>query len=70
MHLHDLANQHNANASREPEAAMTIKELKSGLQRAEARLDEARSDGEWTAANEMVIYWRMLVDDAQQRRAA
>ena len=49
---------------------MTIKELKSGLQRAEARLDEARSDGEWTAANEMVIYWRMLVDDAQQRRAA
>lgn len=49
---------------------MTIEELKQRLRRAEARLDEARTDGEWNAANEMVTYWRTLVDDAQQRRAA
>lgn len=49
---------------------MTIEELKRRLRRAEARLDEARTDGEWNAANEMMIYWRTLVDDAQQRRAA
>jgi hypothetical protein len=52
------------------EADMTIQEMKQRLARAEARLDEARSDGEWNAANEMVTYWRTLVDDAQQRRAA
>ena len=52
------------------ETAMTIEELKRRLRRAEARLDEARTDGEWNAANEMLIYWRTLVDDAQQRRAA
>ena len=49
---------------------MTIKELKSGLQRAEARLDEARSDGEWIAAQQLVTYWRSQVDDDQARRAA
>ena len=49
---------------------MTIQEMKQRLARAEARLDEARSDGEWNAANEMVTYWRTLVDDAQARRAA
>ena len=49
---------------------MTIEELKHRLRRAEARLDEARSDGEWSAANQLVIYWRTLVDDAQARRAA
>jgi hypothetical protein len=60
MHLHQVRQ----------EADMTIQELKQRLARAEARLDEARSDGEWNAANEMVIYWRTLVDDAQARRAA
>lgn len=49
---------------------MTIQELKQRLARAEARLDEARSDGEWSAANQLVVYWRTLVDDAQHRRAA
>jgi hypothetical protein len=49
---------------------MTMQEMRQRLARAEARLDEARSDGEWSAANEMVTYWRTLVDDAQARRAA
>ena len=49
---------------------MTLEELKRRLRRAEARLDEARTDGEWTAANQLAIYWRTLVDDAQARRAA
>ncbi len=49
---------------------MTIQELKQRLARAQARLDEARSDGEWTAAHQLVIYWRSQVDAAQQRRAA
>jgi hypothetical protein len=49
---------------------MTLQELKQRLRRAEARLDEARTDGEWTAANQLATYWRTLVDDAQARRAA
>ena len=49
---------------------MTINEMTQRLARAEARLDEARSDGEFNAANQLVIYWRTLVDAAQARRAA
>lgn len=49
---------------------MTVNEMKQRLKRAEARLDEARSDGEWTAAHQLVIYWRTLVDASRQGRAA
>jgi hypothetical protein len=49
---------------------MHLNEMKQRLKRAEARLDETRSDGEWTAAQQLVVYWRTLVDAEQQRRHA
>jgi hypothetical protein len=49
---------------------MHIDEMKQRLKRAEARLDEARSDGEWTAAYQLVVYWRTLVDAKHHGRAA
>lgn len=67
MKLHfDLMQMHQTTQ----ETEMTVEEMRQRLKRAEARLDEARSDGEWTAAHQLVVYWRTLVDDAQQRRAA